>query len=300
MKLFKWLPVLVLLIAALEGCEKPFGFDSHGEPVPVYYSSAYSELERTVRDMFDSKAVFTWKQYQDLLLKLSSEKFLVLPLQEMRNTYNESKVVIGFRHDIDWNPFKAIEMAKMEKEFGLRATYFILPTASYYGILDKSGLVRNTCIDSVCRALYSDGAEIGIHNDLLTVMITYEIDPFLFNQNELLFLRHLRIPVWGTASHGSPIAKITVPNYQVFSDFATSDSVWYFGKPYPIGEHSLADYGFKYEAYFISYNKYYSDSGGMWNDVGGLDGILERLDSSVPGDRIEILAHPDWWGKNDN
>lgn len=295
MKISNRISFLVIFVLILSGCEKPFDAD----PVPVddYFSSAYSEYEKTIRALNDSRAVFTWDEYKKLLTELSGEKYLVLPLEHMRQTYNNSKVVVGFRHDIDWNPIKAIEMAGIEKEFGIHATYFILPTAPYYGTLDKSGLVRKSCLDSVCKALYHKGAEIGIHNDLLTVMIEDHLDPFEFNKKELLYFRSLHIPIWGTASHGSAIARITVPNYQIFSDYAKSDSVRYMGVSYPIGEHSLEEYGFQYEAYFINFGKYYSESGGKWNDLNGLDGILERLKESVPGDRIQILTHPDWWGK---
>lgn len=290
--------VLVIIILIFSKCEKPPDYKA----VPIYppYAPPYAALEKKVRGMYDFRAVFTWSQYIDLLLKLSSGKFIVLPLEEMRTTFDDSKVVVGFRHDIDWNPFKAIEMSKIEMEFGIRATYFILPTSYYYGILDRSGLTRNTCMDSVYIELAENGAEIGIHNDLLTVMIEDGIDPFTFNQNDLIYFRSLHIPVRGTASHGSPLAKVTVPNFQIFSDFAKSDTVIYHGVPYPLGQHSLKDYGFDYEAYFINFNKYYSESAGMWNNPVGFNGILDQLEKSVPGDRIEILTHPEWWGKKIN
>ena len=298
MKAVTGFSALAVIILIFSKCEYPLDY----EEVPIYqpYSSEYPALEKKIREMYDSRAVFTWSQYHDLLLELSSRKFLVLPLEKMRNTFNDSMVVVGFRHDIDWNPFKAIEMAKMEKDLGLRATYFVLPTAYYYGTFYRSGLSRNACMDSVYMELFHYGAEIGIHNDLLTVMIEYKLDPFVFNRNELSYFRSLHIPVWGTASHGSPIAKATVPNYQIFSDYAKVGCVIYLGVSYPIGLHSLTEYGFNYEAYFISFNKYFSESGGQWNNPGGLNGILAELEKSVPGDRIEILTHPDWWGKKNN
>lgn len=113
----------------------------------------------------------------------------------------------------------------------------------------------------------------------------------------LKWLRSNKIRIYGTASHGSPLARKTVPNYQIFSDFAKSDSLEYMGKIYPLGEHSLKDYGFKYEAYFVDFGFYFSESGGKWNDPEGFTGILKKLESSNAGDRIQVLVHPDWWGK---
>jgi hypothetical protein len=129
-------------------------------------------------------------------------------------------------------------------------------------------------------------------------MITYGLDPVTFNQKDLAYFSRIGIDIHGTASHGSYIARSTVPNYQIFSDFAKQDSIGYNGFMYKVGIKSLADFGFEYEAYFISYNGYISDSGGKWNDPEGFSGILKKLDSAVPGDRIQILVHPDWWGKD--
>ena len=83
----------------------------------------------------------------------------------------------------------------------------------------------------------------------------------------------------------------------MFSDFAKSDSVEFQGRKYPIGQYSLDEYGFIYEAYHIDYNIYYSESGGDWNTEGGFNEILLKLQLSQPGDRIQILTHPVWWGK---
>ncbi len=279
---------IALILILITSCEKPN--DSR-------ISTPYEEIERTIRTQYDQFAVFTWSQYTELLKKLKQDKFIVLPLNEMRKTYNESKVVVGLRHDIDFNPFKALEMSKMEQVMGIRSTYFILATSEYYGQITSKGVIRNNGMDQLYKELYNNGAEIGIHNDLLTVMILYKLDPFAFNQNELSFYSSLNIPIYGTSAHGSPIAKATVPNYMMFSDFAKKDSVEYNGVKYPLGQHSLKEYGFEYEAYFIDFSTYFSDSGGKWNDPEGFNGILKKLDDSNQGDRIQILAHPDWWGK---
>jgi hypothetical protein len=274
-------------------CEKDFDYESSLTP--------YADIEKLIRDKYDAQAVFSWDQYSELLAELSQNKFVVLPLNEMRNTYKDSKVVVGLRHDIDSNPFKALEMAKIESMLDIRASYYILATGEYSGSFENGQFCRSLELGVLYRELHKLGAEIGIHNDLLTIMIQYGIDPFIFNKSELSYYKSLRVPVYGTASHGSTIAKIThIPNYQIFSDFAKVDSVVYLGKKYPIGKNSLSDYGFKYEAYAIDYNIYLSDSGGVWNDPEGLQGILKKLEASKPGDRIQILVHPDWWGKKTN
>lgn len=257
----------------------------------------YHELERTIREKYDSRAVFTWDQYTELLRELEKPKFRVMPLHKMVDTWDSSKVIIGLRHDVDFNPFKALDMAKMEQNFGIKATYYLLATAEYNGTFENSKLTRSKGVRALYRDLSGTGAEIGIHNDLIAIMILYHIDPYKFNQDELSFFRSLKIPIYGTAAHGSDIAKKTVPNFQIFSDFATKDSVSYLGRKYPLGKYSLKQCGYQYEAYFIKHNIYLTDSGGKWHDPDGFQGILKKLESSVPGDRIEILVHPEWWGK---
>ena len=264
-------------------------------------SVPYAALEKQIRSENDWRAVFTWDQYTDLMTLLSDKKFLVLPLNEMRSTFDSTVVVVGLRHDIDLNPFKALEMSDIEKHFNLRATYFVLATAEYYGTVANCEIIRRPEMDYVYEELYNKGAEIGIHNDLLTLMITYNIDPKIFTLDEISHYATLGIPVYGSAAHGSPIAKeLKISNYEMFSDFAARDSVTYNDIKYPVGKYSLKDCGLEYEAYHIRYDQYYSESGGKWNDHAGFTGIIEKLKSSKPGDRIQILTHPCWWGKRAN
>jgi hypothetical protein len=260
--------------------------------------SPYAALEKQIRAENDWRAVYTWDQYSELMTVLSDKKFLVLPLNEMRSTFNSSLVVVGLRHDIDIHPFKALEMSDIEKLFNLRATYFVLATAEYYGTVVNNNIIRRPEMDYVYKELYEKGAEIGIHNDLLYLLIYYNINPKIFTLDEISHYASLDIPVYGSASHGSQIARdLNVLNFEIFSDFALRDSVTWNGKKYPVGKYSLKDCGLEYEAYHISYDQYYSESGGKWNDPNGFTGILDKLKASKPGDRIEILTHPCWWGK---
>ncbi|MGD0342049.1 MAG: hypothetical protein ABSA76_10125 [Bacteroidales bacterium] len=289
------LRILVLFFIAtlfLPTCIEETVIDKNIEAKP------YAALEKQIRDENDSRAVFTWDQYTQLMTVLSDKKFMVLPLNEMRKTFDSTAVVVGLRHDIDVHPFKALEMADIEKSFKFRATYFVLATAEYYGTVSNGVIKRRPEMDYVYKELYEKGTEIGIHNDLLAIMITYNIDPLKFTLDEINHYASLGIPIYGTAAHGSQIAKdLNVSNFEMFSDFATRDSVTYNGQKYPVGKYNLKECGFEYEAYHIPYYHYYSESGGRWNDPMGFNGILDKIKSSIPGDRIQILMHPVWWGK---
>jgi len=258
---------------------------------------AYQELKKFIKSKQDHRATFTFGQYEKILNELSQEKYVVLTINEFRNYIDSSKVVVGLRHDVDCHPFKAWEMAQMEKEYGISASYYILATASYYGKIDGNGVVRFSAMRNIYQNIYSTGAEIGIHNDLISVLVKYGLNPLDFNKNELRYYRSMGIDIHGSVAHGSSIARKTKPNFWVFSNFAEKDYIEYKGNRYRVGQYSMKDFGFEYEANFVNHNMYFSDSGGEWNIDGGLEKILNELKNSEKGDRIQILAHPVWWGK---
>lgn len=255
------------------------------------------EMKEYIENKHDSRATHTFDQYEQLLNKLTNDKFIVLPLNEMKDSFNNEKIIVGMRHDIDCHPFKAIKMAELEKKYGFRATYYILVTSDYAGEFTETGINRYDCMEEVYKDLHNLNCEIGIHNDLLSVMIEHELDPFVFNNNELFFYEGLNIPIYGTAAHGSQIASETVINFNMFSDFTNLEYLEYQGRKYPLGEYSLEEYGYSYEAYFVSYTNYFSESGGSWNIEGGFNQLLLKLENCEPGNRIQILTHPVWWGK---
>jgi hypothetical protein len=262
--------------------------------------SPYAALEKRIRSENDWRANFTWADYRRLMDVLSDKKFHVMTIEDFRTNFDTTVVMVGLRHDIDVHPFKALEMAEIESHYNFRATYYVLATAEYYGVLSGSGVKRYPEMDFVYNELQDKGAEIGIHNDLLTIMIKYNLDPLKFNLDEINHYDSIGIHIVGSASHGSEVAKeLGISNYEMFSDFAHNDSVTYRGTKFPIGQHSLKEYGYDYEAYHIPFNIYFSESGGVWRDPKGFEGVIEKLKASKPGDRIQILTHPVWWGKGE-
>lgn len=283
---------LYLKTDTLEINYKGLYFEDH-----YYNFPTIKEIEQNVRATQDGRASHTYNQYEELLMEISKDKYLPMTIWDMYNNYNENKVIVGMRHDVDCHPFKALEMAKMEQAYGINASYYILATSNYYGQFYPDSVRRNRALDKLYLELYNLGAEIGIHNDLLTVMISKKLDPFTFNWNEINYYESLGIPIYGNVGHGSAIASQVAHNSQMFSDFAKSETVTYKGETYPIGTYSMLEYGFFYEANFFPFNQYYSESGGRWSIDGGFDEVMRRIKNSKPGDRIQILTHPVWWGK---
>ena len=249
---------------------------------------------------------FTWQKYESFLKKISdTSKYIVLPLNEFRQTLNSKKIVIGLRHDVDVDLNVAYEFSKIESNLGFRSTYFILHTAPYYLADQNNMAVHSEKIIPILKKMQNEKHfEIGWHNDLVTLQVIYNIDPVVFLHNELSWLRSNGLKIYGTAAHGSSYCKIYhYMNFYFFQECSypilvgreNNVTVPKDGKLITIKKGQLSDFKLEYEAYFLNNNKAYSDAvindGVRWN-IGMLDLSLLK-----PGDRIIILLHPIHWHK---
>ncbi len=249
---------------------------------------------------------FTFEKYRDFLISVSDQsKYLVLPLDEFRTTFDNNKIVIGLRHDVDNSLSHAFDFSETEWNLGVRSTYFILHTASYYlkNAYDKS--VHNESILPALLIMQNErDFEIGWHNDLVTLQLIYNIDPVSFLKNELAWLRSNNLYISGTASHGSPYCHdYYYLNYYFFEEcsnpphpaFLNNTTVNKNGMVLNLQKGKLSDFNLNYEAYFLNNNKYYSDAS-ITNGVRWSTGMLD-LSLLNPGDRVIILLHPVHWHK---
>lgn len=97
---------------------------------------------------------FTHAAYRKLLSWLKERGFHV---GAFRETGREERFVI-LRHDIDFSPAKALEMARMDHDAGCTATFFVLLTSPYYNALSRAAL-------AIFREISSLGHELGLHLD---------------------------------------------------------------------------------------------------------------------------------------
>jgi hypothetical protein len=260
--------------------------------------------EMTSRQQPDTN--FTYEKYADFLLKIADTgRYIVLPIEEFRKTFDSNKIVIGLRHDVDVDLKKAYEFSKIESDLGFRSTYYILHTADYYLANPANKALHTESILPVLKEMQDKyGFEIGWHNDLVTLQVVYNIDPVGFLHQELKWLRDNGIRIYGTASHGSNYCKVYLyVNFYFF--YECNNPPWGKGKyinnvTVPVGSNIIAikkahlsDFDLEYEAYFLNNNKYFSDAtfinGKRWN-IGMLD-----LNSLKKGDRVIILLHPTHW-----
>jgi hypothetical protein len=244
---------------------------------------------------------FSLNEYADFLRKALSNPLIVFVTQRQLMTYHDStKIVISIRHDIDADMDNALRMARLEHNFGVHATYYVLSTAGYYCGEHKDFSHQQSVLSKI-KQLQALGHEVGWHNNVLTLQVVYGIDPLAYMHRELAWLRSNGIKIDGTAAHGSRwCSKYGYLNYYMWKDCgrrlynknypnfdyvvkSPGDTVW-------LAKAWLKDFGFKYEAYCLDYNKYYSDCCKYYDPLKKID-----LDKLKPGDRITILMHPCHW-----
>jgi hypothetical protein len=106
---------------------------------------------------------FTIDKYKSILelAKLQNKPFVF---------FNELKGLEKFiiwRHDVDISLKGALEFAKIEKEYEIKATYFFLLTSEYYSLFEKNSM-------DILRKIRDLGHRIGIH-----------FDPSVYNNKEI-------------------------------------------------------------------------------------------------------------------
>jgi hypothetical protein len=246
---------------------------------------------------------FLHRHYERLLDALADEsRFRVVPLAEL-GTAPRDRVVVALRHDVEERFASALEMAALEADRGLRATYFILHTAPYYATVGWQRADHDESLVPGLRRLQEMGHEVGWHNDLVTLQCVLGIDPRRYLADELAWLRGEGIDVRGASSHGSYWThRYRYHNNYFFEDFAdevhenfaNNDVIDVDGRRCKLSKGRLAEFGLEYEAYHLGEDRYFSDArfdpaGNRWHT----DEI--DLDSLEPGERVIVLTHPDYW-----
>ncbi len=245
---------------------------------------------------------FLLRDYERLIERLAdSSRYNVVPLREL-STAPRDRVVVGLRHDVDARIASALEMAALEARHGLRATYFILHTASYYGKVRSGRPRRRESLLPKLRQLQDMGHEVGWHNDLVTLECVLGVEPREYLAGELSWLRENGVDVRGVASHGSYWARrLGYHNNYFFEDFGElyeglphNTEVDVRGRRVRLSKGRLAEFGLEYEAYHLGEDHYASDAR---FDAAGHRWHPDRLELGrfEPGEKVIVMTHPEYW-----
>jgi len=217
---------------------------------------------------------FTYAEYARFLDRIGERA--VVPMREFARGSGD----LALRHDVDSRLESALELARLEHDRGLRATYFVLHTAPYW---------RDPELLPKLRELQQLGHEVGFHNDLVTLQRLEGIDAAAYLRRELERIRDGRIDVVGAAAHGSPWChRLGFHNNYVFAGW--DEPVPGFRSTEVPQKLDPAEFGLEYEAYHVPRDVYFSDS--TFVDGRRAHPADLRLE---PSKRTIVLVHPCHW-----
>lgn len=201
---------------------------------------------------------FTEDTYRKLLTLALSR----WDLQPVCSSKEKSSSICIWRHDVDVSLHRALSLAQIENEIGVKATYFIQLRSPFYNIFE-------TPCAKIIKSILNLGHEVGLH-----------FDPYFYEEL--------------TPKNSLWIEKLIYEKDILSGEIDHQIKSFSFHNPGVKGWNFLADpiYGTLINAYGEQFKslEYCSDSNGYWRHRRLLD-VLE--DKSERG--LYILTHPEWW-----
>jgi hypothetical protein len=208
------------------------------------------------RDEFrDHERDFTEAHYRELLLLAKQHYRFVGFTEEER-----AEKCVLWRHDLDFSPHRALQLARIEAEEGVRATYFVLLHSEFYNALERE-------VVGIVNEIAALGHSIGLHFDARFYGERGDFETLLQMERSLL-----------EATLSLPI--------EAFSWHNPSQGDW-------IDSMDAASIAGMVNAYGGSIRErfsYISDSHGVWR-FRRLRDVLDRAEES----HLHVLTHPEWW-----
>lgn len=79
---------------------------------------------------------FTYSHYKKSLELAKNKGYTFMSLTEFEENKDKEPLII-LRHDIDFSPRSALELAKIENQLDIRSTYFVRVHANSYNLIDS-------------------------------------------------------------------------------------------------------------------------------------------------------------------
>ena len=166
------------------------------------------------------------------------------------------------RHDVDLSPERAVEIARIERELGITATYFVLLGSPLYNPFD--GPVREA-FEEIAEL----GHDVGLH-----------------------FSTHQHWPATEPPTESELVARVRDEQAALSTIVADPISTVSFHVPPPwVLARTFEGVDSTYEPRFFDEIDYLADSEQRWRKQG-----LEIPDDGRP---LQVLIHPGLWGEED-
>jgi hypothetical protein len=195
---------------------------------------------------------FTYKGYEILVNALKEKSYVFADYHD----YERYSRCVILRHDIDNSIEKAVELAALERELGVKSTYFTLVTSDFYNPGSKKNIEG-------LRKIQSLGHEIGLHFDEMAYDGVDDVVGTIKKESKLL--SDILGTTISTVSMHRPSQKTLEANYEI--------------------PGMINSYG---KTFFNDF-KYLSDSRRRWREP-----VLDIINSGQY-DRLHILTHAIWY-----
>lgn len=201
---------------------------------------------------------FTYNAYKQLIDSLKRNGYVFCDYYN----YSQFKKAVILRHDIDMDIEKAVELAQIECDMGIKSTYYVLISSDFYNVFSKKNINLLQCIRSM-------GHDIGLHfdeekyDDEISVLDAIEREIHILE----LFL-----------------------DYKISSVSMHRPSKKTLSSDYVICEGNVIN---SYGKEFFENFKYISDSRRNWKED-----VLNIVESGK-FDWLHILTHPIWYSQSE-
>ncbi|MBJ26647.1 MAG: hypothetical protein CL567_03190 [Alphaproteobacteria bacterium] len=207
--------------------------------------------------MTNKSEEFTFQSYSYLINEFLNLGYSVVNFSAM----NPLKQHLILRHDIDMSLEAALPIAEIERNIGVKATYFILLRSDLYNPFSETGL-------KILKRLYDLGHEIGLH-----------FDASLYSENISVMNNKANIEC-------ELLERILERKINVISFHRPSPRLLNIEGPLSGRIHT-------YQPKFFKNIGYCSDSRGGW-----YYGHPLKHSSVLSLKAIQLLTHPIWWSRN--
>lgn len=192
------------------------------------------------------------------ILQLAKKNYKFIMYEDLDSTDN----YIIWRHDIDHSIHRALALAKIEFEEGVKSTYFIHIGSLFYNIFETENKHK-------IMGILKMGHKLGVHFD----PTAYEIKEKADLEKYLKFEKDL-------------LDSLFAVDVNVFSFHNPTNKILKFD------DSKIAGMINTYAKIFNTQIGYCSDSNGYWRHD-----RLEDVIKNKKYKRLQVLTHPEWWQK---
>ena len=228
---------------------------------------------------------FTIKKYIQLLNQLKEHGYAFITYSDYCTGNCPDRYVI-MRHDADLKPLNSLEIAKLEKQFGTKASYYFRT-------------VPGSWDEKVVKEISQMGFEVGYHYESLSTCggnMEAAYRDFCKNLERLRELAEVRT----VCMHGSPRSLYDSKDLWKKYDFRDLGII---GEPFLTTDFSellyLTDTGRRWDGHKVSLRDKIENWQEKWIDMGWLfhstDDIIQALRENRMPNQIMITTHPQRW-----